>query len=423
MLPKIQETLNLIELNNQSFSHFVYTLNQEEFIRYHTFENDIFLPVNSMGDDLVEMTFTVKDIFNTYLIPTEMGSNQWKGFNAGNNARCITKLLWQGAKLLGKTVTSEFAVHEETSTINPWNSLRTCGTSSSGAAVNILLGESDFALATQTGGSIGRPASYCGVKAYKPTYGMISRTGVLKTCDPFDTIGYFVKDFTIAEKASEVLFEVGKNYPLNDPKKIRNFKKIGILSLDSIKTDGAVNDRFLKLVDELSLDHDVEILDVPAAFNNIHRKHSIIYSCSLLYYFKNELSQPDLVSDSFKETIKFAETISRSEFVDTLDSHSEDVQNFSKWLSATGVDVIVAPTTFGVAPNRDDEELSDMNLFYNYMHVPMAYFPMWVDETDNLPHGLMCISNLKDDYNLISFMKKIEKKYKSNEGYNFKSKG
>jgi len=331
--------------------------------------------------------------------------------------------LWQGAKFFGKTVTSEFAVHQETPAINPWNGLRTCGTSSSGAALNILLGECDVSLATQTGGSIGRPASYCGVKAYKPSYGMISRTGVLKTCDPFDTIGYFVKDFAAAEKVSEVLFEVGKNYPLNDPKEIRNFKKIGILSLDSIKTDEVVNNRFLKLVEELSLDHDVEILDVPAAFNDIHRKHSIIYSGSLLYYFKNELSQPNLVSDSFKETIKFAETISRTEFLDTLDSHSEDVQNFSQFLSSTGVDVIVAPTTYGVAPNREDVELNDMNLFYNYMHLPMAYFPMWIDESKMLPHGLMCIANLKDDYNLISFMKKIEKKYTSNEGYHFKTKG
>jgi Asp-tRNA(Asn)/Glu-tRNA(Gln) amidotransferase A subunit family amidase len=417
MSQKIPEILKKIKFNNLQFSHIAYALNEDEYKKFHTFENDIYLSVDAMGSTLSTMNFTVKDIFNTYLFATEMGSEKWKGFNPGNNARCITKLLWQGANLVGKTVTSEFAVHEETSAVNPWNSNKTVGTSSAGAAVNILIDGCDFALATQTAGSIGRPASYCGVKAFKPTYGMISRTGVLKTCDPFDTVGYFVKDFDVAEKVSKALFEVGKNYPLNDPRVAREFKKIGVLKHSAVMNDKDVDDRFARLIDELSHDFEIETLDIPSEFENIHDQQALIYSYSLSYYFARELTDSESVSESFKQTVDFARSVSSADFMDALELHAKHIDKFSKWLTSANVDVVLAPSAFGVAPNRSGKEERDMNLFYTYMHLPIAYFPMWFNEKKRLPHGLSFIANLKDDYNLLSFMKTIESKYPVNEGH------
>ena len=134
--------------------------------------------------------FGVKDIFNTSFFPTQMGSPIWKNFTPGNNARVVDSLLLAGGLVAGKTVTAEFAVHALNETRNPHDLSKTPGTSSSGSAAAVATGMVPFALASQTAGSIIRPASFCGVWGMKPSFGMIPRTGVLKTTDSLDTIGF-----------------------------------------------------------------------------------------------------------------------------------------------------------------------------------------------------------------------------------------
>ena len=139
---------------------------------------------------LENIPFGVKDIFNTCDFPTQMGSDLWAGFQPGNDARVVDSVLKQGALLVGKTATAEFAVHSLGLTRNPHDLTRTPGTSSSGSAAAVSAGIIPFALATQTAGSIKRPSSYCGVWGFKPSFGLIPRTGVLKTTDTLDTIGF-----------------------------------------------------------------------------------------------------------------------------------------------------------------------------------------------------------------------------------------
>ena len=117
-----------------------------------------------------------------------MGSVIWKNFFPGNNARVVDKLINEGCLSIGKTVTAEFAVHELNKTLNPYDVTKTPGTSSSGSAVVVSTGMVPFALGTQTAGSIIRPASFCGVWGMKPSYGLIPRTGVLKTSDTLDLV-------------------------------------------------------------------------------------------------------------------------------------------------------------------------------------------------------------------------------------------
>ena len=144
-----------------------------------------FLPLNGIP-------FGIKDIFNTQVMPTTMGSPIWAGFVAGNNARSVDSILRKGALSFGKTITAEFAVHALNATLNPYDVSKTPGTSSSGSAVAVALGIVPFALGTQTAGSIIRPASFCGVWGFKPSFGLIPRTGVLKTTDSLDTVGFSI---------------------------------------------------------------------------------------------------------------------------------------------------------------------------------------------------------------------------------------
>ncbi len=187
--------------------------------------------------------FGAKDIFNTTNYKTQMGSSIWKNFTPGNNARVIDKLVSKGCIVVGKTVTAEFAVHELNQTKNPFNLKRTPGTSSSGSAAAVATGTVPFALGTQTAASIIRPASFCGVWGMKPSFGLVPRTGVLKTTDSLDTIGFLTSNLYNLKILLDNLRVKGKNYPYvyknickKKIKKINNKNlKIGFIKTDVCK--------------------------------------------------------------------------------------------------------------------------------------------------------------------------------------------
>ena len=133
----------------------------------------------------------VKDNIATKDFPTSMGVDFWPGSAPGFDARVVHNLRMAGATIVGKTKCSEYAVHEPTDTINPRYPDCEPGTSSSGSAAAVANGDVPVALGTQTAGSIAKPASYCGVIGFKPSFGELPRTGVLKTTELFDTVGMF----------------------------------------------------------------------------------------------------------------------------------------------------------------------------------------------------------------------------------------
>ena len=140
--------------------------------------------------------FGVKDIFNTKFLKTEYGSILFKNFLPGNNARVVDIIEEKQGIIFCKTTTAEFAVHHfpEKKTLNPFNKNHITGTSSAGSAVAVSCGALPVTLGTQTAGSIIRPASFCGVIGFKPSFGALDRTGVLKTTDTLDTVGLFASD-------------------------------------------------------------------------------------------------------------------------------------------------------------------------------------------------------------------------------------
>ena len=144
-----------------------------------------------------------------------MGSELWCDFKPGNDARVVYYLKNSGGIIAGKTVTAEFAVHELNETLNPHNVELTPGTSSSGSAVAVALGMVPVAIGSQTAGSIIRPASFCGVYGFKPSFGLIPRTGSLKTTDTLDSIGFFVSHPSDILLVLETIRVHGPNYPLS----------------------------------------------------------------------------------------------------------------------------------------------------------------------------------------------------------------
>lgn len=155
----------------------------------------------------------IKDIIDTRDLPTENGVALDAGRQPAEDAWLVARLRAAGAVILGKTVTTECAYLAPTKTRNPQNLEHTPGGSSAGSAAAVASGMVPLAIGTQTGGSVIRPASYCGVVGFKPTFGLIPRSGVLRTSRRLDTVGTFGR--TIEDVA--LLADVLAGYDSADP--------------------------------------------------------------------------------------------------------------------------------------------------------------------------------------------------------------
>lgn len=133
----------------------------------------------------------IKDIIDTANLPTEMGSEIYRGWQPRSDAPVVMMLKRAGATIIGKTTTTAFASRDPTPTLNPHNTGHTPGGSSSGSAAAVGAGMIPLALGTQTGGSVIRPAAYCGAAAIKPSFRMLPTVGVKCYSWALDTVGLF----------------------------------------------------------------------------------------------------------------------------------------------------------------------------------------------------------------------------------------
>jgi Asp-tRNA(Asn)/Glu-tRNA(Gln) amidotransferase A subunit family amidase len=131
----------------------------------------------------------VKDVIDTYDMPTQHGSPIYRGHRPFADAACVALTRAAGGVILGKTVTTEFANRHPRETVHPLNPAHTPGGSSSGSAAAVADFQVPVGFGTQTGGSTIRPAAFCGVVGYKPTFGEFSRVGIKMQCHNLDTLG------------------------------------------------------------------------------------------------------------------------------------------------------------------------------------------------------------------------------------------
>ena len=133
----------------------------------------------------------IKDIIDTADLPTRYGSPIYAAHRPAQDAAIVARLRAAGALIMGKTVTTEFAHMHAGPTVNPDNAAHTPGGSSSGSAAGVAAGMMPLALATQTGGSTIRPAAYCGIVGFKPTYGVLPMAGIKPLAPSLDTLGLY----------------------------------------------------------------------------------------------------------------------------------------------------------------------------------------------------------------------------------------
>ncbi len=206
---KYIERINKFEKDVKAWAHF-----DKKLLLEKASEADEYRRSGKPTGPLHGIPVAVKDIVGTVDMPTECGTVIRKGKSYSQNAEIIDLLLAAGAIVMGKTATAELAYLGPAKTTNPHDHSRTPGGSSSGSAAAVASFMASFmaplSIGSQTGGSVIRPASYCGVVGYKPTYGLISRNGVLKTSEKLDHIGLFGKTVEDVALLAKVLIKKDK---------------------------------------------------------------------------------------------------------------------------------------------------------------------------------------------------------------------
>lgn len=359
----------------------------------------------------------IKDCMNTADYPTGMGSRIWSGSSSGNDARIVANCNWAGGYTLGKTVTAEFAVHTlGNTTINAWNSNHIPGTSSTGSAVGVACGQVPVALGTQAGGSITRPASYNGVLGFKPSFGIIPRTGVLKTSDTLDTIGWFARCVDDLRSLLEVTRVHGRDYPVSE----RGFEKAAAVhaeregwKLALLKLPGRCESEqytrnvVQKYAEQCSSEKDLEIIDIDlskelACAHDIHR---ILYHKSLSYYFYREQRvNSSNLSSEFLEIIEEGRSIGLPTYQNALDEQRTISERFHKKIQH--IDAIIAPSVYGEAPLLDEKEPADSALIWTLLGVPSLSIPLFTGQS-GMPFGLQLVGARYSDYQLLDLARRL----------------
>ncbi len=413
----ISEIINscLKRIEKVEYKVSAWEFNDPELVIKHAKELDERFYKNQDFGILLGVPIGVKDIFNTAEMPTCMGSRIWKNFTPGNDARVVFDLQEAGGIIMGKTVTAEFAVHHPGKTVNPYNNARIPGTSSSGSAVAVAAGMVPLAIGSQTAGSTIRPASYCGVYGYKPSFGLIPRTGILKTLDTLDHVTCFtrcVDDIILFLDAARVK---GKNYPYvykNLEKRLPVINSNKEWRLGFIKTPTWTHAEryvktsmtsFLKKIESHPVIH-LEEVELPSSFSEAHAVHKQIYMKALSYYFQYEYENHfDLISPVMRDMIEEGNKITHKQYLQGLKQQnalSADLNSvYSKY------DILISHSTAGDAPlSHQIIEKDDPCLLWTLCRVPSINLPVFTSPK-NMPFGAQITAKRYNDYHLLNFAK------------------
>jgi len=363
----------------------------------------------------------VKDIIGTFDMPTECGTVLRKGAKS-QNAEIIDLLISAGAIVMGKTTTSELAYLGPPPTRNPHDYTRTPGGSSSGSAAVIASYMAPLSIGSQTGGSIIRPASFCGVVGYKPSYGLISRNGVLRTSNKLDHIGVFgktVEDVALLAKvlikkdsydeatihfSSENMLEECKKGPLYDPKFI--FYKTDAWKIIDKKSRDAF-EYFIK-----SFKKNIEIFDTPSYFKDINKYHQIIHETDLAnnfaaYYKKSK----NKLSNYMQKAISNGNKHSAKEYAEAIDFMKRSYESYKEVFE--DYHGVLSPSSPGVAPKGlKSTGTAEFNRFWSFMGTPCISLPLLQGE-NNLPLGVQLIGDKYDDLRFLGVARWLEQKSKN----------
>ena len=352
----------------------------------------------------------VKDIFDTGDMPTEDGTVLHAGRQPQEDATAVALLREAGAVILGKTVTTELAVYAPGKTRNPHDLERTPGGSSSGSAAAVAAGMVPLAIGTQTNGSVIRPASYCGVYGYKPSYGRISRHRVLQQSRPLDQVGVFARTIEDAAliaqqimvfddrdpdtqlRARPALIETVAAEPPFNPRLA--FVKTPVWDQAETDTKEAVSELVAHLGENAG---EVDLSDL---FNGAVEQHRTIMEADLARSFEQEYaSGKDKLSSILREMIERGQKVLAVDYNRAVSRIPEFNRAFDKVFDWH--DAILTPATTGEAPVGLESTGSPIFCtIWTLCGMPAITLPI-LQGSHGLPVGVQLVGSKGDDARLL----------------------
>lgn len=341
----------------------------------------------------------IKDVIDTADFPTQMGSPIYAGYRGRADASCVAMLRAAGAVILGKTITCEFAGVAPGATRNPLNRERTPGGSSSGSGAAVADFMVPLALGTQTGGSVLRPASFCGIIGFKPTYGTINRMGLKFAAESLDTIGLMARRLEDVALSLEVLTQ--RALPLSlaaiEPPRIA-------LCQTDLWDKAQPETRFaLEYAATFAANAGAKIeeLTLPSAFARLSEARETINNAerarSLAWEWASHRQQ---ISPQMTRTIEHGKKISGERYHAALSLAEQCRLELDRILN--GFDILLAPCVNGEAPTglayAGDPSFQSL---WTLLHVPSMSVPA-VRGPHGMPVGIQVIARRYADHHLLN---------------------
>ncbi len=341
----------------------------------------------------------VKDVIDTAALPTQMGSPLYAGHQPRTDAACVAQTRAAGAVVIGKTVTAEFAGTQPTRTRNPRNTAHTPGGSSSGSAAAVAAGMVPMAYGTQTGGSVLRPAAFCGVVGFKPTFGSYNPVGVKPAAESLDTLGLIARSIDDIELFHNVLSGAPPILESTRP----TAPRIGVCRThlwDTAQTEtiDAIEDAAQRLATAGAKVVPIELLD---GFQQLTAKRQIINAYERARGLAHEwFEQRDGISAKMAHTCEIGFEISQQEYRAVLIIVEHARQQASQMFD--DLDVLLTPTAPGEAPHGHDYAGDPrFQELWTLLHMPAITLPTHSGPND-LPVGIQLVARRYADAKLLA---------------------
>ncbi|MBW6417631.1 amidase [Celeribacter sp. PS-C1] len=347
----------------------------------------------------------VKDVIDTVDMPTGYGSEAYAGRQPYWDAPCVAQSKAAGALIMGKTVSTEFAMASSGKTRNPWNLAHTPGGSSSGSCAAVAAGLALMAFGTQTAGSIIRPASFCGVVGYKPTFGLLEPAEVKVLAHSLDTLGLVTRNVRDAALAASVL--AGRP-SLKLPEDLPAAPKIGLFRTPPFDSADPATVAALDLAVQRieAAGGSVVEIDVPESFITTHALHLAIMGWEVTRALSFERT---VLWDQLTPVTR--DFLTEKALVDApaYDAACAALPKVAAELAEamTDVDVLLAPSAPGTAPEGFASTGAPMfNTPWTLLHMPALSVPAIVH--DGLPVGVQVIGRVGEDAKTLAMAAFVE---------------
>lgn len=355
---------------------------------------------------LAGIPIAIKDVLDVRGMPTAYGAHEVFCRQPAYDAACVARLRQAGAVILGKATTAEFAYAQPPATRHPHDSRRTPGGSSSGSAAGVAAGFVPLSIGTQTGGSIIRPASFCGVYGFKPTFGRLSRQGLAPFAESFDTVGWFgryLEDIAL-------LYQVLIGEVLKETETINTQRPLRIVVYQGpfwAQASASMQASLQRCADLLR----ARLCALPIDMQQVSAQHRLLMAVEMVQSQQAVLPQlfsafspalQQLINTGYNADIEQV----RGAYIDLERARLQ----LDDWFQENEVDVVLTIGAAGAAPKTQTHTGSSaFNCYWSALHVPCLGMPVEQD-ADGMPLGLQLIARRHYDAPLLQWAEYVRKR-------------